>query len=394
MTNARILIVEKPATAAQDLESTLRELGYEVCGIASSGEDAIRQAGDGGPDLVLMDVVLQGKMPGTEAAEKIRSQHAVPVVYVTARVDVEILEKPQQAEPYGFVVKPYTPQSLGAAIDVTLYKHQMDRRANHALMRDGLRELITQQGDMQVVAEAGDGRMTLAMVADFSPDVAILDIGMPDLNGIDATTQIQRDHPDTRVIALSAHSDKRFVTGMLRAGASGCLLKDSAFDELALAIRAVAAGKTYLSASIAGVVLDDYRDLARKTNNPPPVRPQRTRTGSAATPRGRQSDPGNCRSAERQHKDRRDPPQAPHGETEPPHHRRTDQVRPTRRTDGDRRIRENGCPEWLWGGVTGAGCRCSMLRRISAQHWERLSSRGEGFLQRPTRRSRRRCRNR
>ncbi len=127
---------------------------------------------------------------------------------------------------------------------------------DHKILRDGLRSLLEQQPDMQVIAEADNGRATVKLAQDLKPDVVVMDIGMPDLNGIDATKQIVSKARGVKVVALSMHSDKRFVQGMLSAGASGYLLKDSAFDELARAIQAVVANQTYLSPEIAGVVVE------------------------------------------------------------------------------------------------------------------------------------------
>jgi two-component system, NarL family, response regulator NreC len=118
--------------------------------------------------------------------------------------------------------------------------------------------MLAKQSDIEVVGEADDGRGALEVVGDCTPDVVVMDIGMRDMNGIDATRELTTRCPDIRVVALSMHSDQRYVSEMLSAGASGYLLKDSAFDELAAAIKAVAAGQRYLSPSVAGVVLDDY----------------------------------------------------------------------------------------------------------------------------------------
>jgi two-component system response regulator NreC len=129
---------------------------------------------------------------------------------------------------------------------------------DHKILRQGLRTLLAKEIDMQVVAEAEDGRDAVRLVREMSPQVVIMDVGMPDLNGIEATRQILQESPETKVIALSMHSDRRFVTNMIKAGASGYLLKDSAFEELATAIRVVMARKTYLSHEIAHVVVKDY----------------------------------------------------------------------------------------------------------------------------------------
>lgn len=129
---------------------------------------------------------------------------------------------------------------------------------DHRMMREGLRSLIIQEMDMTVVAEADNGRITVALARKHKPDVVIMDIGMPDLSGIEATRQIKSERPETGIIALSMHSDKRFIIQMLKAGASAYLLKDCAFEELATAIRSVIGGKVYLSPEIARPILEDY----------------------------------------------------------------------------------------------------------------------------------------
>ena len=129
---------------------------------------------------------------------------------------------------------------------------------DHKIMLAGLRSLLEKQNDIEVVGEAENGRKAVQMAQEKKPDVVVMDVSMPDLNGIEATTQIRESLPETRVIALSMHSDKRFVVGMLRAGAAGYLLKDCASQELANAIAQVAGGKKYLSPEITGVVIDDF----------------------------------------------------------------------------------------------------------------------------------------
>jgi len=129
---------------------------------------------------------------------------------------------------------------------------------DHKIMLAGLRSLLEKQTDFDVAGEAENGRKAVQMAQTIKPDVVVMDVSMPDLNGIEATTQIIESLPDTKVIALSMHSDKRFVMGMLRAGASGYLLKDCASQELANAILQVSRGKKYLSPEITGVVIDDF----------------------------------------------------------------------------------------------------------------------------------------
>ena len=129
---------------------------------------------------------------------------------------------------------------------------------DHKIVRDGLRSLLENQPDMEVVGEAENGRMAVQLSRDRKPQVVIMDISMPDLNGMEATRQMLKDLPDVKVIALSMHSDRRYVFGMFNAGASGFLLKDCAFEELASAINTVVANQPYLSPSIAGTVIEDF----------------------------------------------------------------------------------------------------------------------------------------
>lgn len=129
---------------------------------------------------------------------------------------------------------------------------------DHKVVREGLRTLIEKQPGMEVIAEAENGRMALKLIKKLSPDIAIMDIAMPDLNGIEATRQIVAEAPSTKVIALSMHSDRQFVTRMMSAGASGYLLKDCAFEEVARAIRSVMARQTYLSPEIVSIVVKAF----------------------------------------------------------------------------------------------------------------------------------------
>lgn len=129
---------------------------------------------------------------------------------------------------------------------------------DHKIVRDGLRSLLEKQPNMEVVAEAENGRKAVSLAIRRRPQVVIMDISMPDLNGIEATRQMLKELPDLKVIALSMHSDRRYILGMFQAGAAGFLLKDCAFQELASAIDTVAANKPYLSPSIARTVLDDF----------------------------------------------------------------------------------------------------------------------------------------
>jgi DNA-binding NarL/FixJ family response regulator len=136
---------------------------------------------------------------------------------------------------------------------------------DHTVLRHGLRKILEERRDWRVVAEAGNGRDAVREAIALAPDVAVLDIGMPLLNGIEATRQIARRAPSVHVLILSMHSDQAYVTQAVQAGARGYLLKESAAAELIEAIAAVAAGKSFFSPAVAQVVFDDYvRSLAEK----------------------------------------------------------------------------------------------------------------------------------
>jgi DNA-binding NarL/FixJ family response regulator len=129
---------------------------------------------------------------------------------------------------------------------------------DHAIIREGLRSLLEKQPEMKVIADTDDGRRALDLVRQHLPNIVIMDISMPGLNGIEATRQIIAEFPNVKVIALSIHSKRRFVADMLSAGATGYILKECLFDELVQAIKAVAAGGRYLSPRITDVVVSDY----------------------------------------------------------------------------------------------------------------------------------------
>jgi DNA-binding NarL/FixJ family response regulator len=132
---------------------------------------------------------------------------------------------------------------------------------DHRLFRDGLRTLLKQHDELEVVGETVDGPETVLAVMKLKPDIILMDISMPNLNGIDATRKILADRPTVKVIMLSMHSDQRYVIESLRAGATGYLLKDCAVDELMAAILIVAKDQIYLARSIAKVILRDYINL-------------------------------------------------------------------------------------------------------------------------------------
>ena len=129
---------------------------------------------------------------------------------------------------------------------------------DHKIMRDGLRSLLQGQTDMEVVGEAEDGREAIRLARELKPDVIIMDVNMPGMDGIDATRRIVNEVSGVRIVALSMYPKRSFVAGILKAGASGYILKDQAFGELVNAVKSVIAGDTFLCPRITSIVVDDY----------------------------------------------------------------------------------------------------------------------------------------
>jgi DNA-binding NarL/FixJ family response regulator len=131
---------------------------------------------------------------------------------------------------------------------------------DHQILRSGLRAALEKYQNMKVIGEASDGRSAVKLLQKIKPDVVIMDVTMPGLNGIEATRQVIAQSPNTKVIALSMHSDENFVAGMFEAGASGYLLKDCSLDEMETAIRSVTSNHVYLSPVISRMVINGYFD--------------------------------------------------------------------------------------------------------------------------------------
>jgi two-component system, NarL family, response regulator NreC len=135
---------------------------------------------------------------------------------------------------------------------------------DHQLMRSGIRLMLERESDLSVVGEASDGREAVALAKSMRPDVVVMDIGMANLNGIEAAQQVTQNRPEVAIVMLSMHSDESYVLRALKAGARGYLLKDSAEADLIKAVHAVAGGKSFFSPAVSKVLLDDYvRKLKR-----------------------------------------------------------------------------------------------------------------------------------
>ncbi|MBN1341899.1 MAG: response regulator transcription factor [Phycisphaerae bacterium] len=150
---------------------------------------------------------------------------------------------------------------------------------DHRMMRDGLRAVIEKEAEMRLVGEAENGRKAVELTRELVPDVVVMDVGMPDMNGIEATRRILAENPDVKVIALSTHDDERYVHAILDAGASGYVLKKDASDDLLRAIEAATSGKYFLSPGITGLVVRDRAPRSQETS---------TSAGHALSPRERE----------------------------------------------------------------------------------------------------------
>jgi len=139
---------------------------------------------------------------------------------------------------------------------------------DHELMREGLRSILAREENVEIVGEASSGRDAVSLSRTLDPDVVVMDVGMKDLNGIDATRQIRREFPKVQVIALSSHSDSRYVSAILEAGACGYVLKANAYADLRKALQAARQGKSYLCADVTKGVVDASLDGTRSRIGP------------------------------------------------------------------------------------------------------------------------------
>ncbi len=146
---------------------------------------------------------------------------------------------------------------------------------DHRMVREALRDVLTKCADIEVAAEAGDAREALDQARSAAPDVVVLDVGLPDRNGIEVATQLRELGCQAKIVALSAFSDRRFVTAMLRAGAAAYVTKSAAGTELVRAIRAVASGQGYFSPDIAGALATQMRETSARAPTPTPTRRER-----------------------------------------------------------------------------------------------------------------------
>ncbi|MBW1675580.1 MAG: response regulator [Deltaproteobacteria bacterium] len=202
MANAQVLVVEDEGVIAKDIENTLKNLGYAVPAIAFSGEEAIKKAAETHPDLVLMDIVLEGEMDGVEAAEQIRHHLDIPVVYLTAYANDKTLERAKVTEPYGYILKPFEERELHTAIEIALYKHEMERKLKES--EQWLSTTLKSIGDAVIATDANGFVTFMNPVAEALTGWKQEDVAGKPLsevfNIINEETGKQAEDPATRVL--------------------------------------------------------------------------------------------------------------------------------------------------------------------------------------------------
>ncbi|MDI6886385.1 MAG: response regulator [archaeon] len=163
MADPQILVVEDEGIVAAGIRNMLKGLGYTVPAVASSGKDAIKKAAETRPDLVLMDIVLEGDMDGIEAAEQIHARFDIPVIYLTAYADETTVQRAKMTAPYGYLLKPFNERELHAAIEMALYKHMMEREVTSSTenpeLDRALKELVKTEGVNAAAVISKDGVM-------------------------------------------------------------------------------------------------------------------------------------------------------------------------------------------------------------------------------------------
>jgi PAS domain S-box-containing protein len=164
MAKTHIMVVEDESIVAEDIKRSLQSIGYEVAAVVSSGEKAVEKAEEIRPDLVLMDIVLMGKMNGIEAAGRIRSAFNIPVIYLTAYSDEEILERAKITEPFGYIIKPFDDRELHSVIEMSLYKHGMEKKLKEN--QEWLATVLRSIGDAVIATDTKGSVMFMNTVAE------------------------------------------------------------------------------------------------------------------------------------------------------------------------------------------------------------------------------------
>lgn len=202
MTKKQILVVEDESIVAEDIRRSLQNLGYEVPAVVSSGEKAIKKVEELSPDMVLMDIVLQGKIDGIEAAEQIRSNFNIPLVYLTAYSDEKILERAKITEPYGYIIKPFKERELHINIEIALYKHKMEKKLKEN--KEWFCTTLKSIGDAVIAADSKGSITFMNPTAQFLTEWKLMDAEGKSLgevyNIISEETGERAENPLSRVI--------------------------------------------------------------------------------------------------------------------------------------------------------------------------------------------------
>jgi DNA-binding NarL/FixJ family response regulator len=245
-------------------------MGYDVAGIAPSGKDAVTLADEGRPDIVLMDIQLQGPMSGTEAARIISQRTGAAIIFITAFA-AAFLRDPGEMPRLGICLsKPFSKYQLKAALETgskgsTYELSNCDRHShgapmnaqqprvviaeNFVLIQEMIRDLLEPECD--VVAMVEDGQAAIKAVETHRPDILLLDVSLPLANGFAVTEKIQQSHPEIKVVFVTAYADPGYVERAFASGASGYVLKGSIRTDLLGAIRDVMEGRPYRSPLLA-----------------------------------------------------------------------------------------------------------------------------------------------
>lgn len=157
MAKTNILVVEDESIVSKDIQYSLKKLGYNVVGAAATGEKAVELAGETKPDLVLMDIMLKGEMSGIDAAEQIRSNYTIPVIYLTAYADEKTLAKAKVTEPYGYIIKPFKEIDVHTSIEMALYKHRKEYEIKKE--RDLLYSVVDNQSNSDIIFVKSQNRL-------------------------------------------------------------------------------------------------------------------------------------------------------------------------------------------------------------------------------------------
>ena len=193
MTKSQILIVEDESIIAEDIRRSLQNLGYSVSAVVSSGEKAIKKVEETSPDLVLMDIMLQGKMDGIEAAEQIRSRFNIPIVYLTAYSDEKILERAKITEPFGYIIKPFKERELYINIEVALYKHKMEKKLRES--KEWFSTALKSIGDAVIATDSKGAVIFMNPIAQFMTGWNLEDVLGKTLNDVYNITNEKTSEP-------------------------------------------------------------------------------------------------------------------------------------------------------------------------------------------------------